>query len=226
MADGQQEAVRPSWKMGGITNPAVEDYLYSLLPERSEPVLAEIERVAAERKIPIVGPLVGRLLWQLARSIGASNIFEMGSAVGYSTICWAKALPDGGRVIYTDSSRANADEARGYFQRAGVADKVVIRTGDALEILSEQKSEFDIIFNDVDKEDYPRVFRVAVPKLRKGGLLISDNVLWHGDVAQPQQFHDNATKRIVEFNRLMYESQEVMTTILPLRDGIAVAMKL
>jgi caffeoyl-CoA O-methyltransferase len=221
MADAQQ----PSWKMGDITNPPVEDYLYGLAPER-DAVLSEMEMVAAERPVPIVGPLVGRFLYQLARMIGARSVFEMGSAIGYSTIWWARALPNGGRVIYTDGDRKNADEARGYFQRAGVADKIVIRTGDALEILSEQKTEFDIIFNDVDKEDYPRVFRLAVPRLRKGGLLVSDNVLWHGDVAQPPQFHDNSTKRIVEFNRLMYDSKDMFTTILPLRDGVAVAMKL
>ncbi len=221
MADAQQ----PSWKMGGITNPAVEDYMYGLLPDR-DPVLAEMEEIAAERKIPIVGPLVGRLLYQLARSIGAKTIFEMGSAIGYSTIWWARALGEGGRVIYTDGDRANADTARKYFERAGVAERIVIRTGDALEILSEQKSEFDIIFNDIDKEDYPRALRLAVPRLRKGGMLITDNTLWHGDVAQPSQFHDNSTKRIVEFNRLMYESKELFTTILPLRDGVAVATKL
>jgi predicted O-methyltransferase YrrM len=219
------EAQRPSWKMGGITNPAVDDYLYHLTPER-DPVLAEMESYAAEKRVPIVGPLVGRFLSQLARGIDAKNIFEMGSAIGYSTIWWARAVANGGQVIYTDGDRRNAELARGYFNRAGVADKVVIRIGDAIEILSEQKSEFDIIFNDVDKEDYPRVFRLAVPRLRRGGLLVSDNVLWHGDVAAPAQFHDNSTKRIVEFNRLMYECKELLTTILPLRDGVAVAMKL
>ncbi len=219
------EAERVAWKLGCITNPAVEDYLHGLAPER-DPVLTEMEKVAAERKVPIVGPLVGRLLYQLAKMIGARSVFEMGSAIGYSTIWWARSLADGGRVIYTDGDRKNSDEARRYFERAGVADRVVIQTGDALEILSEQRGEFDIIFNDIDKEDYPRAFRLAVPRLRKGGLLVSDNVLWHGTVAEPPQFHDNSTKRIVEYNRLMYESKELFTTILPLRDGVAVAMKM
>lgn len=221
MADAQQ----PSWKMGDITNPAVEDYLYGLIPGR-DPVMTEMEQVAAEQKIPIVGPVVGRFLYQLALSISAKTVFEMGSAIGYSTIWWARAVGNNGQVIYTDGDPGNADKARRYIKRAKVAENVVIRTGDALEILSEQKTEFDIIFNDIDKEDYPRAFRMAVPRLRKGGLLISDNVLWHGDVAQPQQYQDNSTKRIVEFNRLMYEQKELFTTILPLRDGIAVAMKL
>lgn len=219
------ENKRTPWMMGGITEAAVEEYLYSLLPERDEG-LTEIERQAAERKIPIVGPAVGRLLYQLARAIGARTIFEMGSAVGYSTIWWARALGDGGRVVYTDGERRNADEARRNFERAGVLEKIDIRVGDALEILSEQRAEsFDIIFNDVDKQDYPRVFKLAVPRLRKGGLLISDNVLWSGRVAQPGEKDEN-TRAILEFNRLLHSSPELYTTILPLRDGVSVSLKL
>ena len=126
------------WRMGGITVSAVEDYLYSMLPPRDE-VLAEIEAEAAKRKIPIVGPAVARILHQLALMIGAKTIFEMGSAVGYSTIWWARAVGEGGRVIYTDGNPKNATEARGYFQRAGVSDRITIKTGDALELLSEQE---------------------------------------------------------------------------------------
>jgi caffeoyl-CoA O-methyltransferase len=210
------------WRMGGITVSAVEDYLYSMLPPRDE-VLAEIEAEAAKRKIPIVGPAVARILHQLALMIGAKTIFEMGSAVGYSTIWWARAVGEGGRVIYTDGNPKNATEARSYFQRAGVSDRITIKTGDALELLSEQKQEFDIIFNDVDKDDYPRVFRLILPRLRKGGLFVTDNVLWSGKVAQKNP--DETTKAIVEFNRLLYGSPEFFTTILPIRDGVAVAVK-
>ena len=215
---------KPDWRMGGITADRVEDYLYSLLPPRDE-VLSEIEREAARRNIPIVGPAVGRVLFQLARMIGAKTVFEMGSAVGYSTIWWARAVGKGGRVTYTDGDRRNADEARKYFKRAGVEDKVEVQVGDALELLSEQKQEFDIIFNDVDKEDYPRVFRLAVPRLRKGGLFVTDNVLWSGKVADPK-LADASTKAIREFNRMAYGSPDLFTTILPLRDGLAVVMKI
>jgi caffeoyl-CoA O-methyltransferase len=219
------ESKRAPWMMGGITEASVEEYLYSLLPERDE-VLSEIERQAAERKIPIVGPAVGRLLYQQARSIGARTVFEMGSAVGYSTIWWARALGEGGRVVYTDGERRNAEEARRNFERAGVLEKIDIRVGDALEILSEQRAEsFDIIFNDVDKQDYPRVFKLAVPRLRKGGLLITDNVLWSGRVAQTGEKDEN-TRAILEFNRLLHSSSELYTTILPLRDGVSVSLKL
>jgi caffeoyl-CoA O-methyltransferase len=214
---------KPQWRQHGITAEAVEDYLYSIIPDRDE-VLAHMESQAAARKIPIVGPLVGRVLYQLASMIQAKTVFEMGSAIGYSTIWWARAVGDGGRVFYTDGDRKNADEARGYFQKAGVAARITIRTGDALEILSEQIGEFDIIFNDVDKEDYPRVFRLAVPRLRKGGLFVTDNVLWSGKVADKNPT-EAATKAILEFNRLLYGSPELFATILPIRDGVAVAIK-
>src|SRR5215472_4303633 len=169
--------------ISGITNEAVEKYVYDILPER-DPVLREMEKQAAERDIPIVGPAVARVLYQYARLIQAKKIFEMGSAIGYSTLWWALAVGEDGEVFYTDGDKKNAVEARGYFERAGVENRIRIQTGDALELLSEQKQEFDIIFNDVDKEDYPRVLHLVVNRLRPGGLFISDNVLWSGRVIQ------------------------------------------
>src|SRR5712692_3149057 len=142
MADENRNAY---WRMGGITAGPVEDYLYSMLPPRDE-VLTEIEAEAAKREIPIVGPAVGRILHQLALLTGAKTVFEMGSAIGYSTIWWARAVGDNGRVFYTDGDRKNADEARGYFDRAGVAPRITMKVGDALELLSEQNQQFDIIF--------------------------------------------------------------------------------
>lgn len=214
---------RPEWFDHGITTAAVDEYLYSLLPPRDE-VLAEIEAEAIQRKIPIVGPAVARILHQLALVIQAKTVFELGSAIGYSTIWWARAVGESGRVIYTDSDRKNADQARRYFDRAGVGKQISIKVGDALELLSESKQEFDIIFNDVDKEDYPRVFKLAMPRLRKGGLFVTDNVLWSGKVAQDNS-GDARTKAIQEFNRLLYNSPDLFTTILPIRDGVAVAIK-
>ena len=211
------------WRMGGITVERVEDYLYSMLPPRDE-VLAEMEAEAAAKKVPIVGPAVARILQQMATMINAKRVFEMGSAIGYSTIWWARAVGDGGRVIYTDGDAKNAERARGYFKRAGVADKIIIETGDALELLSEQKQEFDIIFNDVDKEDYPRVLRMVAPRLRKGGLFITDNVLWSGRVAD-ENSSDARTKAIQEFNRSLYNHPDFLTTILPIRDGVSVSVK-
>lgn len=207
-----------------ITGPAVEKYIYEILPQR-DPVLREMEQQAKKRDIPIVGPAVARVLFQYARLLGAKKIFEMGSAIGYSTIWWARAVGEGGEVFYTDGDPKKADEARGYFQRAKVEKQIHVQTGDALELLSEQKQEFDIIFNDVDKEDYPRVLHLVKDRLRRGGLFITDNVLWSGRVTRKNS-KDATTRAIQEFNQRLYSTQEFFTTILPLRDGVAVSVKL
>jgi len=212
----------PGWRMGGVTVPEVEDYLYAMLPARDE-VLTEMEDDASKNDVSIVGPAVARVLYQLAAISGAKKVFEMGSAIGYSTIWWARAVGEGGRVVYTDGDPKRAEKARRYFDRAGVSQRITVRVGDALEILSEQKEPYDIIFNDVDKTDYPRVFRLALPRLKRGGLFISDNVLWSGKLHQPKP--DAETKAILEFNKLMCESKELFTTILPIRDGVSVGVK-
>src|ERR1035438_10004263 len=216
------QTAKPDWRMGGITVPDVEDYMYSMLPPRDE-VLTEMEAEAAKHDVAIVGPAVARVLYQLAVIGKAKKVFEMGSAIGYSTIWWARAVGEGGRVIYTDGDPKRAEKARRYFDRAGVSQRITVRVGDALEILSEQKELYDIIFNDVDKTDYPRVFRLALPRLKSGGLFITDNVLWSGKLRQPNP--DAQAKAILEFNKLICESQDLFTTILPIRDGVSVCVK-
>src|SRR5271166_1268272 len=216
------EPAKSDWRMGGITVPEVEDYIYAMLPPRDE-VLAEMEDDAAKNDYAIVGPVVARVLYQLAVISGAKKIFEMGSAIGYSTIWWARAVGEGGRVIYTDGDPKRAEKARRYIDRAGVSQRITVRVGDALEILSEEKTPYDIIFCDVDKTDYPRAFRLALPRLKSGGLFIADNVLWSGTLRKPNP--DEQTKAILEFNSLIYDSKELFTSILPIRDGVAVCVK-
>src|SRR5579864_6114995 len=220
----KKTAAAPTWQHHDfVTAGPVDDYLYSMLPKR-DPVLAEMEDYATAHDVPIVGPVVARVLQQLAMMVAAKTVFELGSAIGYSTIWWARAVGEKGRVVYTDGDSKNAERARGYFDRAGVAKQITLHTGDALEYLSEQKQEFDVIFNDVDKEDYPRVLRLVAPRLRKGGLFITDNVLWSGRVAEKNPTNPR-TKAILEFNRKLYDAKEFYTTILPIRDGLAVALK-
>ena len=210
--------------MNGNLEPQTEKYLDSLLPAR-DAVLREMERYAAKRHVPIVGPACGRVLHQLALMIRARRVFEMGSAIGYSTLWLARAVGPRGKVFYTDGDPANAERARGYLQEAGMLGRVKIMVGDALESLEATPGQFDLIFNDVSKTQYPEVFNLAVPRVRAGGLFITDNVLWYGRVARPAAADDAETRAIQKFNRLIYRAPNLMTTIVPLRDGLAVCLK-
>jgi caffeoyl-CoA O-methyltransferase len=208
--------------MESFLDPAVEKYMYDILPERDE-VLLEMEEQARQRQIPIIGPAVAHVLYQYAKLINAKRVFELGSAIGYSTIWLARAVGDGGKVYYTDGSAKNREEAAGYIERAGVADRIEMLTGDSMQLLGSVEGDFDLIFNDVDKHQYPDAFRAALPRVRSGGLFITDNVLWSGRVARNEP--DRNTQGVLEFNRLVYSSEDLFTTILPIRDGVAVCSK-
>ena len=205
-----------------ILNEAVERYIYRLLPAR-DAVLTEMERLAQRRNIPIIGPAVGRLLALVVEISSARRIFEMGSAIGYSTIWLARAAGPGAEVYYTDGDPENARRARGYFRRARVAGRIHILVGDAVTLIDQVPGKFDLIFNDVDKHQYPDVFRKAVPRLRRGGLFLADNALWSGRVTRKAT--DRATRGIQRFNHLIYASRELFPVIVPLRDGVAVCRK-
>ena len=129
-----------------------------------------------------------------------------------------------GRVIYTDGDLQECRAGSWLLRLEGVADQITLHTGDALEFLSEQKQQFDIVFNDVDKEVYPRVLRLVSPRLRKGGLFITDNVLWSGRVAEKNP-KSAETKAILEFNRQLYNSADFYTTILPFATGWRLPLK-
>jgi caffeoyl-CoA O-methyltransferase len=199
-------------------------YLDGILPRR-DPVLREMERYARKHHVPIVGAACSRVIYQLAKMIRARRVFEMGSAIGYSTLWLARAVGPKGVVYYSDGDPANAERARTYLRRAAVLRRVRIQVGDALELLRSTEGRFDVIFNDVHKIQYPEVFRLAVPRLRPGGLFITDNVLWSGWVARPASKIDAETQAIRDFNRMIYRSPKLFTSIIPLRDGLAVCTK-
>jgi caffeoyl-CoA O-methyltransferase len=208
----------------GFIQDDVEEYLYGLLPER-DAVISEIEDYAAQHDVPIIGPAVARMLALFVQISGAKRIFEMGSAIGYSTIWLARAAGPKGKVIYTDGDPQKARRAKDYFRLAGVAKRIDVRVGNAHDLLQKTPGKFDLIFNDVDKQQYPVSFRVAVPKLRRGGLFISDNTLWSGKAARPAAPDDMDTQGIQEFNRLVYASKELYPVLIPLRDGVTVCRK-
>jgi caffeoyl-CoA O-methyltransferase len=209
--------------MEAILPAPVEKYIYGILPKR-DTVLNEMERLAAREHIPIIGPAVARLLFFTAQVSGARRIFEMGSAIGYSTIWLARAAGPGAEVFYTDGSAANATRASRFLRRAGVARRVSILTGDAIEMLSKTSGGFDMIFIDVDKHQYPEALRCALPRLRRGGILATDNTLWSGKVANPA-VTDRDTEGVRKFNRAVYSSKLLFPVLVPLRDGITICRK-
>ena len=198
----------------------------------ARPVLQEIERQAKERDIPIVGPAVGRLFYQYAKLIEAKTVFEMGSAVGYSTIWWAKAVGEGGKVHYTDGSRKNADEARRYFDQAGVADRIEVNRRCAGTAVGTQRA----VRHSIQRCRQARLS----PRLQHGGAARAQRRTVHhrqhsmerqGSLRcrqsrLPKPEPDKYTEGVVELNRLLYSSPDWYTTIIPLRDGVAVAMRL
>lgn len=220
-----------------ILHPSIDDYLLGIIPERDE-ILMEMEAHARANRFPIVGPLVGRVLHQLVLLMNPTQIFEMGSGFGYSAYWMAKALrrPEAS-IICTDGSQENAERAAAYRARGGIADRIDYRVGNALEIIDETEGGFDIIYNDIDKDGYPDAFQKAVPRLRRGGLFITDNMLWGGRVVtqdtesstdgldEREQWFNEATIGVKELTRLLYTSPDVFTTIIPLRDGVSVAVK-
>jgi predicted O-methyltransferase YrrM len=208
---------------GPILNPKIEEYLDDLLPKR-DPLLNEMEKLARRRDIAIIGPACGRLLYLLAKLTGAKRVFEMGSAIGYSTIWWARAVGPQGKVFYTDGDASNARRAREYFERAGLERRITVLVGDAMKSLEKTSGKFDIIFIDVDKPQYLHALNVALPKLRRGGLLVTDNTLWYGRVVS--RAADESTRTIREFNRRTYAKPTLYPVIVPLRDGVTVAQKL
>jgi caffeoyl-CoA O-methyltransferase len=207
-----------------VVPPSIESYLVALRPQR-DAVLTAMEARAAERSFPIVGPEVGLLLHLLARISAARTVLELGSGFGYSA-CWiARALPDEGTIHCTDRDPANRDQALEFLTRAGLADKVRFHVGSALEVITRLPGPFDLIFNDIDKRDYPEVIDLAVARLRSGGLLITDNALWKGKVAEPAADADDTTRAVARFNERLSVHRELQALVLPLRDGVSVALK-
>ena len=205
-----------------ILNPRIEEYLLQLHPARV-PILQEMEDFGYSINFPILGPIVGTILMQYAMAIGARRVLELGSGFGYSAFWFAMGIPEDGEVHCTDFSAKNKEKAETYFSRAGLLDRIHFHVGDALEIMEGLEGPFDIILNDVQKTRYPEVFDRALKKLRKGGLLISDNVLWKGKVVDVPE--DDTVRAILQFNRMMFESDEVVSSILPVRDGLGVCLK-
>jgi caffeoyl-CoA O-methyltransferase len=209
--------------MSEILFPEINDYIDSMLPERDH-ILQEMEDYAEKHSFPIVGPQVGRILYQLVTLKKPRAVFELGSGYGYSAywFCLANAQV---RVHCTEKSSENIRMAENWFSLASRQNQVTFHQGLAQEILKGMGGKYDIIFMDVDKQQYPKTFHLALAHLADGGLLITDNVLWHGRVIDTSA-DDPSTHGVREYNRLIFNTPGIYSTIIPVRDGVAVSLKM
>jgi predicted O-methyltransferase YrrM len=182
-----------------------------------------MEALARQRRFPIIGHLAGQHLYQLTQMIGAKRVFELGSGYGYSALFFARAVGDEGVVHCTELSAENIRLAEQFLSRAGVWDRVAYHQEEARAALQQVGGVWDIIYNDIDKEGYPDTIELAYQHLRRGGLFITDNIFWHGRIFNGQD--DAATLGVIEFTRRILAHPGFTTTIYPVRDGIAVALR-
>jgi len=208
-----------------ITGP-LQAYLDGLVPPR-HPELVAMEDDARAEGFPIIGPACGHLCYQVARTIGARRVFELGSGYGYSTAWFARAVREngGGEVHHTVWDETLSQQAQRHLAALGLADLVRFHVGEAVSRLSEQSGPFDLIFSDIDKEGYPASLPVIASRLRPGGVLIVDNLLWGNRVLDPDH-SDPATEGVRELTRLVTQGPEWLSSILPIRDGLLLALRL
>jgi predicted O-methyltransferase YrrM len=214
--------------VGAIVPEPIEQYLAGL-NQLSDAVLQAVAQSGAEAGLPLVDAEVGALLRVLATAVGANRILEIGTAIGYSGIWLAGALPPGGMLYTMEAEAERGKMARANFARAGLADRTTVIIGDAALMLAKVAGPFDLIFQDGDKRQYVSMLDRLVALLRPRGLLLTDNVIWSGEVVpgyvdQPVQDPDE-TRAIVEYNKRLSTHPELMTAIVPLRDGVSLSVK-
>ena len=213
--------------MGQIVPDLIERYLGGL-NRLADPVLAEIARYGAEHDLPLIDAEVGGLLRVVTTAIGARRALEIGTAVGYSGIWLAGALPADGMLLTLEIDPDRAREARDNFVRAGLADRTSVIVGDAERMIAKVSGPFDLVFQDGAKRLYSPLLDRIVSLLRPGGLLVTDNVLWDGKVVPgfaPVAADDDNTRAIAEYNDRLATHPQLSTATVPLRDGVSISVK-
>lgn len=211
--------------MSELTYQSVQDYLASIVPARVQE-MQEMEAYAEKHDFPIIGPAAGYYCYQLARMINAKSVFELGSGYGYSTAWFAKAVKEsGGGVVHHTVWDADLSRmANQHLAKLGFADLVQYHIAEAVETLRGESGPFDLIFNDIDKQAYPDSLPVIKDKLRSGGLLIIDNMLWSGRIFDKKDISP-ATEGVREFTRRITTDPDWIVSLAPVRDGMIVAYK-
>ena len=203
----------------------INTYLERLVPERP-PEMQAMEAYAKKMNFPIIGPVCGYLCYQVARMIGARSIFEMGSGYGYSTAWFARAVVEngGGKVHHVVWDENLSNDARQHLEALGYSSFIEYHVAEAIETLSQTPGPFDLIFNDIDKECYPESLPMIREKLRPGGVLIVDNLLWHGQVLDGND-KDASTEGVRELTRILTTDPDWVSSLIPIRDGMLVAFR-
>jgi len=208
-----------------LIDPQVAAYLDQLVPPRHELTRA-MEEEAAKSRFPIIGPACGHLCYLLTRLTGARQVFELGSGYGYSTGWFARAVAEngGGRVHHVVWDEELSSKARAYLAALGLSDQVEFHVGEAVATLRESAGPFDVVFNDIDKQGYPEALGVIAEKLKPGGLLVVDNLLWSGQIFDAEN-RTPATEGIRTFTRMIGDDPRWISSLIPIRDGLLIARR-
>ena len=193
-----------------------------------DPVLAELYRQTHLRYVNpnmLSGHLQGKFLEFISLMVNPMNILEIGTFTGYSAICLSKGLKDGGKLITIEKNDELASFTKSYFIKAGVADKIELINGNALEIIPALTTNFDLVFIDADKREYINYFKVVIDKVSPGGFIIADNVLWGGQVLE-EDTSDQQSRGIIEFNEMIKNEKGIEKILLPVRDGLMIVRKM
>ena len=209
---------------GAILHAEQESYIERLLPPR-DPVLREIEEYAGREDVPISDPEVGRFLTIMVRATGARLILEIGAAIGYGAICLARGGPEA-RVVSVDVDPGRLAMARRYVEKAELANRVELIEGDVFDVLQRLPGAFDLVYIDADKMQYRRYLDQVLPRLRVGGVILIDNLLWSGHVAAPPEEEDRSADALRAFNGYLMMHPQLQAVVIPLGDGMGVATKL
>jgi len=209
-------------KLDAIIQHDQAEYLDELLIQK-DPLLAEMEAYAAEHRVPIADREVSRFIEITARITGARKALEIGMAIGYSVVHLARGMGEQGRVVTIDPSDEMISAATGYLKRAGLLDRVEIKRGKALEVMPQIDETFDLLFIDAVKEEYSQYLDLGLPRLRTGGVVIVDNLLWGGRVASGDT--ESSTVALREFNPYFINHPQLLAEVLPVGDGLGYAVK-
>ncbi|AVI51291.1 methyltransferase [Pukyongia salina] len=203
----------------------IDDYVVAHSQPEPE-LLTELSRETWQKVLAprmLSGHLQGRVLSMLSKLIQPVHILEIGTYTGYSALCLAEGMSDNGELHTIDINEELHDFQRKYFDRSGVGDRIMQHTGNALEIIPKLKKRFDLVFIDADKRNYPNYLELLLPRLEKGAVILSDNVLWSGKVIEPLQPDDEDTAALLQYNKILNEHPKLETVILPIRDGLTIS---